>query len=92
MERQNSIPLSGQGSVGGNSAAALYGKLDALNVQVGELLNDPVVRRMAIEVGIALLTKRYPALGALLGTFGDTGVKQTAVRRPAPAKRGRGIR
>jgi hypothetical protein len=98
MEQKNSIPPLGQGPAGGDPAAALFGRLDALNKQVNELLNDPTVRRMAIDVGIVLLSKKYPALGALLGAFGDTGVKQaaagrTAAGKPAPVKKiGRGIR
>lgn len=97
MERKNSIPPPGQSSAGGDPAAALYGRLDALNKQVKELLNDPAVRRVALDVGIVLLAKRYPALGALLGTFGDAGTKQAPGRRtvgkPPPAKKnGRGIR
>jgi hypothetical protein len=72
-------------------AAALFGRLDALNREVNGLLNDPNVRRMALEVGIVLLAKKYPALSVLLGAFGDTGVKQTtagrtAIRKPAPVK------
>ena len=101
MEHKNSIPLSRQGSgavnQGDDPATALFGRLDALNREVNGLLNDPNVRRMALEVGIALLAKKYPALSVLLRAFGDTGAKQAtagraAVRKAAPVKKRRGIK
>jgi hypothetical protein len=101
MERQrNNIPLLRQGSTGdSNPAAALYGRLDTLNRQVTEFMNDPIIRRMALEVGIVLLAKRYPALSVLLGAFGDTSAKQSAAHRntvgrkplPVSKKQKRGI-
>jgi hypothetical protein len=98
MEQQkNNIPLprqsSGVGNQDGDPTATLYGKLDVLNGQVNEIMNDPTVRRMALEVGIVLLAKRYPALSVLLGVFGDTAMKQTVgsstVRRHTPARKNR---
>lgn len=96
MEHKNSISFPGQDSVDGDPTVALFGRLDALNKEVNGLLNDPNVRRMALEVGIVLLAKKYPALSVLLGAFGDTGAKQATgravVRKPAPASKRRGIK
>jgi hypothetical protein len=99
MEKKSNKLLPGPTPASGGTPTALYGQLDALNEQVNKLLSDPNIRRVALEVGIVLLAKRYPALSFLLGSLGGTGVKQTpaprhaAARRPAPAKkRGRGIR
>lgn len=96
MKNKNNILPPEQGSAGGGETAILFGKLDSLNTLVGEIMNDPQVRRMALEVGIVLLAKKYPALSVLLGAFGDTGTKHAAKpvagRRPIPAKKnGRGI-
>jgi hypothetical protein len=99
MERQkNSIPLLRQGSAeGGNPVSALYGRLDVLNRQVTEFMNDPAVRRMALEVGIVLLAKRYPALGTVLGAIGASAKqgaapRNTVGRKPLPvSKRKHGI-
>jgi hypothetical protein len=92
MERENNIPPLRQSSAeGGAPAADLFGRLDVLNGQVTEFMNDPALRRMALEVGIVLLAKRYPALGVLLGAFMETGVKKAprhaAVKKPLPAKK-----
>ncbi len=91
MDHKNSIPLPGQGSGAvnqdSNPAAALFGRLDTLNREVSSLLNDPNVRRMALEVGVVLLANKYPALSYLLGAFGDTAVKQTAAPRRVPDRK-----
>ncbi len=87
------------GAGGAEELAALYGKLEALNTQVNEILGDPVVRRIALEVGVAMLAKKFPALGTLLGTLGGvaattkqaTAVRQAPRRHPPVVKRGRGI-
>ncbi len=77
--------------------APLFGRLDGLDKMVNELLNDPNIRRMALEVGVVLLAKKYPALSFLLGAFGDTAVKQTAAprrvpdRKPLPPRRRLGL-
>ena len=51
-------------------------------------MSDPAIRRMVLEVGIVLLAKRYPALGALIGFFGETAARKApgrAVnRKPLP--------
>ena len=67
--------------------APLFGRLDGLDKMVKELLNDPNIRRMALEVGVVLLAKKYPALSFLLGAFGDTAVKQTAAPRRVPDRK-----
>ncbi len=92
MEQKNNIPPLRQGSAeGGDPVASLFGRLDDLNRLLTELMNDPAVRRMALEVGIVLLAKKYPALSAMLGTFAQTGVKKVpqraAVKKPLPAKK-----
>ena len=91
--------LPGFGSASAEELAALYGKLNALNTQVNEIMNDPFVRRMALEVGIALLAKKFPALDALLGSLGGvaatpkqaTAVRTAPRRYPPAVKRGRGF-
>ncbi len=84
MERNSSTPLPGRGPAGGDPMAPLFGRLDGLDKMVNELLNDPNIRRMALEIGVVLLAKKYPALSFLLGAFGDTAVKQTAATRRVP--------
>ena len=97
MERNSSTPLPGRGPAGGDPMAPLFGRLDGLDKMVNELLNDPNIRRMALEVGVVLLAKKYPALSFLLGAFGDTAVKQTAAprrvpdRKPLPPRRRLGL-
>ncbi len=81
--------LPEQGSVNGEELTTLFGKLDLLNIQVNEILSDPFVRRMALEVGIALLVKKYPALGVLLGSFGGVaaGTQKATTGRTAARRR-----
>ncbi len=98
MEKKIKTPLPGIAPAVGGTPTALFGRLDALNAQVNKLLNDPVIRRMALDVGIVLLSKRYPALSFLLGGLGETTPKQSAPKRapgrkPAPTRKiGRGIK
>ncbi|MDR2882804.1 MAG: hypothetical protein LBU98_03395 [Alistipes sp.] len=82
MERKNNIPLPGQVPAGGDRTAALFSRLDTLNAQVHELLNDPAIRRMVLDVGIVLLSKKYPALGVLLGSLGGAKEHKSAQVQP----------
>ncbi len=92
MTQTNNQPPSGPGSASGNARSLLFSRLDDLDAQVNKFLDDPEVRRMVLQVGIVILAKKYPALSLLLGTFGDTGTKQTQPRAaknnpPATTKR-----
>ena len=88
MEHKNNMPFPGRGPAGGDPMAPLFGRLDGLDKMVNELLNDPNIRRMALEIGVVLLAKKYPALSFLLGTMLPPSLETSpAVTRRVPDRK-----